>query len=1062
MVALVLLLVSVPRVANAQFYNGSNMSFGKNRVQWDNFYWQYLETEKFDVYYYQNGEELASYVVKYVTDIHHYMERRVGTRFGKKIQFVVFNSMSDFKQSNIGIEDEDNYNSGGSQKVMNYKVMLWFDGNYVDFERQIREGMIRLLLYKTMSGNSIGSQLFGSSYDDIPEWFSEGLVSYIIGDWTTLMDNRLQNGIQSGRYRNIGRLQGEDARVAGHAFWIFIEETYGRKVYVQIIRNIRSTGSVSKSLRNYTGVKWRNLSKAWLAFCTERFGTSIDNVPDQLVELKYKRNVAIGQPRVSPDGSRMAYTTNDGGQIRIWLKNTNGKKRKLLYKGGFHSDSDIDSSYPLLSWNPYSNILAAVVEEKGKILLYLFDIEEDFVEKRFLFDFQKVTSIAYSSNGRKLVMAATRKGMPDIFVYDLTSNRSEQITNDFYTDCNPVFVDGDKRIVFTSNRTSDTLLHTPNPVAQKNVFNLYAYDMEKGNMVLQNLTCQQVSNSLMPVAVGDDRVCFLNDSSGFFNVYEAAFDSAISFIDTAVHYSRFAVVRPLTSFEGSITDYTYNPSKNNFVVLMDNGEGGRLYTIDGPQAVGSGEVKLSPAASRRFEGLTSKHKPDEGERRRLVVATRPVDKEGDSLTHNLLAVARGDKNILQYRKLHNLNPNDTAAPEQRVYYTEFFYDKMTTQVDFTYINYNYQPFAGGGAPIFLNSGYNIYFGTMLKDLMENKKVNAGVKINSTLLNNEYAISFSDLTHRLDRTVTLHRVVVDNSPDDYTYTRTFSNEVYYQLSFPLSEILSLRGTAIYRHNNLVYLSTGDYSLLKDNTTDHWCGLRGELVYDNSRLLSTNLHVGARAKVFGEYYQTVSHESMNFFVVGLDYRKYTRISRNFIWANRLAASSSFGQGKLIYYMGGEDGWLMPKFNTKTAIDYSQNYVYQTLATNMRGFDQNVRNGNSFVVFNSEFRFPVFSYFNPTPIKSRLIRDLQLVAFGDVGTAWSGLNPYDKSNFLYTSYIEDGSLDISVTLQKEPVVGGFGFGLRTTVLGYFMRADVAWGIEDFKRNDKPVFCFSLSYDF
>jgi len=92
-----------------------------------------------------------------------------------------------------------------------------------------------------------------------------------------------------------------------------------------------------------------------------------------------------------------------------------------------------------------------------------------------------------------------------------------------------------------------------------------------------------------------------------------------------------------------------------------------------------------------------------------------------------------------------------------------------------------------------------------------------------------------------------------------------------------------------------------------------------------------------------------------------------------------------------MGGVDNWLFPKFDVLTPIDYSQNYAFQTLATNMRGFNQNIRNGNSFLVFNTELRFPIFQYFSKSPMSSSFLRNFQLVAFGDIGTAWTGPSPY-----------------------------------------------------------------------
>jgi hypothetical protein len=182
---------------------------------------------------------------------------------------------------------------------------------------------------------------------------------------------------------------------------------------------------------------------------------------------------------------------------------------------------------------------------------------------------------------------------------------------------------------------------------------------------------------------------------------------------------------------------------------------------------------------------------------------------------------------------------------------------------------------------------------------------------------------------------------------------------------------------------------------------------------------------------------------------------------ILALRVAASTSFGSNRLLYYMGGVDNWLFPGFDNRTSVATDQNYVFQTLATNMRGFYQNIRNGNSFVVINGEIRLPVFRYFFNRPIRSEFLNNFQIIGFGDVGTAWTGWNPYAVSNQLFTTYIDNKPLFIKVELMREPVVGGFGGGLRTKLFGYFIRGDLAWGVEE-GRIQKPVFYLSLSTDF
>src|SRR6202008_4972246 len=114
-----------------------------------------------------------------------------------------------------------------------------------------------------------------------------------------------------------------------------------------------------------------------------------------------------------------------------------------------------------------------------------------------------------------------------------------------------------------------------------------------------------------------------------------------------------------------------------------------------------------------------------------------------------------------------------------------------------------------------------------------------------------------------------------------------------------------------------------------------------------------------KMWVEYWRMIKEEKHDLLTFGFDVRDYRKIHRDLIWANRLAGASSWGSDRLIYYMGGVDNWLNPQFDRSINIMNPDQYQFQTLATNMRGFKQNIRNGNNFVVLNSELRWPIFKY-------------------------------------------------------------------------------------------------------
>jgi outer membrane protein assembly factor BamA len=117
---------------------------------------------------------------------------------------------------------------------------------------------------------------------------------------------------------------------------------------------------------------------------------------------------------------------------------------------------------------------------------------------------------------------------------------------------------------------------------------------------------------------------------------------------------------------------------------------------------------------------------------------------------------------------------------------------------------------------------------------------------------------------------------------------------------------------------------------------------------------------------------------------------------------------------------------------------------------------------MVINSELRFPVFKYLLNRPIRNDFIANFQTVGFLDVGTAWNGSDPWSEENALNNLVIsKPPSIRVTVDRQKTPIVYGTGFGLRTRLFGYFVRADWAWGIDD-GQIMPSVFYFSMSTDF
>ena len=145
----------------------------------------------------------------------------------------------------------------------------------------------------------------------------------------------------------------------------------------------------------------------------------------------------------------------------------------------------------------------------------------------------------------------------------------------------------------------------------------------------------------------------------------------------------------------------------------------------------------------------------------------------------------------------------------------------------------------------------------------------------------------------------------------------------------------------------------------------------------------------------------------------------------------------------------------------IAQDQGYYYLSQSSPMRGFFQNSRNGNNFAVINSEVRWPLFKFFSKKPLNSEFTKTFMFTLFSDVGSAWNGFNPYSEENQFNQVISAGNPVLVSIQNNREPVVWSYGFGARAKILGYFVRADYGWGVDDGQILD-GVLHLSLNMDF
>ena len=587
-----ILILIIPLFINksySQFYNGSQMTFGKNRVQFEERYWSYLRFKRYDVYYYKEGKPLAVYTARFANKMLTEYEKKLQYTLENKIQFIIYNKYSDLKQSNIGLTDENAYNTGGVTHIIGTKVFIYFNGDHKFLEQQIKYGIAKIIFNQILFGQSYLSRVKNSTLINFPDWYVEGFLKYISTDWNEDIENKVMDGIMSGKYKQFNRLQGEDAICAGFSIWKYIELKYGEAEIPNIIYMAKTNRNVENGFMFVIGINFKTLVKDWYNFYYNYKYLPIKkettSPSDTTILSKIKKSRVYQQLKVNNTGDYAAYTTNELGQYKVWIYDMNRKKAKWIMKREHKLDEKADFSYPILAWHPSGKILSIVLESKGKTWLYFYSMETHSFEKRPIYLFDKILDFSYNDKGDKFVMSAIQKGRSDIFVYNIASNTFEAITKDIYDDFNPRFINNSRDIIFSSNRPDDTLRDDSKEYGDdfnftNNSQNIFIYHYSRKSELLFRITNEHNAIASQPEQYDKQHVTYLSNENGINNRYIAKLDSSVSFVDTTVHYKQFVTTFPASNNFYNIVSQSFSPKAGKYAESFYKDGADKMYIND--------------------------------------------------------------------------------------------------------------------------------------------------------------------------------------------------------------------------------------------------------------------------------------------------------------------------------------------------------------------------------------------------------------------------------------------------------------------------------------------------
>ncbi len=1081
----VLALAVVAPDACAQYFR-----FGKNKVQYRDLDWHFLQSTHFDVFYYEpGGEALATFTARAAEEALTEIADLFDYRITDRIAILVYQGHNDFAVTNAVDLPAFSEGIAGVTELYKNRVALPFNGDYREYRRVLHHEIVHAVVNDMFYGGSLQRIIQSGTRLRLPLWFNEGLAEFSALGWDTHSDMYIREAIARDRLSDVEDLWGYFAYHGGQGFFDYVATEFGREKITEVIQLTRAGGSVSAAFSRATGMSLSELSSRWhqalraAHFPEVAAREDLASVARVVVSAedggRYNTGAAI-----SPAGDRIAFLSAREALFDVYVVDAAGGEPRRLIAG--QTNPQFESFRvltPGISWNPAGSRLAVAVKSGATDAIALVDVQTRRTRHHRIEGIDAILSVRWSPDGSRIAFSGTSGGSSDIYVLDLEDGAVTNLTRDVFSDLEPAWSPDSDRIVFHSDR-GDHLETGVNTAGEKDLtehdygqFSLYAVDLDNPGTLTRLTHDPDWDDTSASFGLDPDQLLFISDRNGVANLYELTISSG--------------EVRPLTDlFVGVMQVSLSRDARSAALVALREGVPS-IYLLRDPfeREV---EAPLAPTvfAQRVMGDRVQRQAPSLAVAHPTTLRENPFLRDAASPTPFLADVVRRKRLPPELREAPQSVADTTATGTQEQFISDTYRERAVVdslvlssdRVDFRSYDFSdsfdeaaearqsprtprrerfnpvdnvdedgsfrTRPYRLRFTPdlIYGSLGYDAIFGVQsftqmsFSDLLGNHRVSASTNLVIDLRNSDYILSYQYLPQRTNYAVTTFHVarqLTDFNRQAFFRYRNYGAIV--SASYPLDKFRRVEGEVSFQGVSLTDLmdptlrsrSRGFFFPALSFTADH--SVPGLLTPSRGRRYAV--------RVSGTPGPAVTFAS-----ILVDGRQYFG-SRYYTVGLRLAGGASVGPEAQRFYAAGVQNWINPNI-AGIPIRDENDFVFGTPILPLRGHAFEAASGDRFALFNVEARFPIVAALLPGPVPILPLYHLQGTAFVDVAAIADG-------EFNARREDEDGQRVF------DDLYAGAGVGLRTIVLGYPLRFDWAWP-HDGRRFGDARFYLSIGLDF
>ena len=1014
--------------AHSQF--SGSLPFGKNKIQYDRFEWKYIQSENFDVYFHQGGYYAAKYTAMQAEKALRKIENTLSYSITKRIVFIIYNSHNQFEQTNV-IDEYMSEGIGGVTELFKNRIVLPFEGDYAKFAHVIHHELVHAVINDMFYGGSIQAMMSNSGKAQLPLWMNEGFAEYSsVGGLDVKTDQFMRDVAVSEYLKGLNQLNGYFAYRGGQAFWSYVADKYGKGKVGEVLNRFRALGDVNRTFLAAFGINYEDMSEQWAKDTKKYYFPDVDRyeyVEDwstRLTNHQKEDNFYNTSPAISPDGERVAFISDRGdGVFALYVMDLNTKNvRKLVTSSQAADFEELNFLTPGISWNPEGTRLAVGAKAGHSDGIFLVDAETGDYEL-VSEGVQTIGGVSWSPDGKSIAFDAAPGGtQSDIFLYNLASKKTTQLTNDIFTDLEPCWSPDSRTVYFVSDRGNHTsgsenennFKMWDHDVSQRDIYKITVDSME----VIRITSEPSVGKYSIVVAPNEKSILYTADYNGISNLWEL----------NLVTKERKARSNSLQE----VSQITLSKDGTKLLFSSQNRVGYDLFLVKYPFEL----------ATRDSLPLTRFRKDAIDERNSLASI---ADSSSESQDQANFSYGTFDIN---FNSSTNVPPNEDIAPDV----ANSDIGKSGDSIDFTAKDYKvrFTPDIITG-----NAGFSNFYGAqgtaqmLFSDMLGDHEIYFMANLFLDLANSNFYLQYNYKPLVIDYSFSAfqnagYTFINDGTYQYYARMRSYGGSSWASLPFSRYQRLDfgVQAMAMSRENlddplfpslsRFVVVPSISY-VIDDAIWGFWAPIKG-----------------TRANISLEGSPAIGATGLGFATLRTDLRKYIHLGGSYCIALRGSGGMSLGPNPQKFFIGGIDNWFNRFFGAAGwPFQNPEDFAFTRPGWPLRGYAINQRDGSRYFVANAELRFPLLFAFQAGPIPA-LFQGLQGQFFFDAGGAWdiNGVAGTTMGNVRYVA--------------QDPILYSTGIGIRSLALGLPLRFDIAWRHESGGGMSSPYYLFSIGGDF